>query len=198
MNGINELRAEINRFFNPSLRTDDERETIVSLSGRYQVTWDVYRLDDATRNWSVSDVIVTDLLDSTEVARFIRSDDRFWSCWIEREEAEYLVCSEALDGQTVIDLTHRQMASWCGSDRENGFIWVEYFPSPTGQRLAVIGCYWACPYEVVVYDFTSPMNLPLTELARADVQPDTKVIWQSDAFIAYRSPSGDEMTLPIE
>lgn len=102
MNGINDPRAEISRFFNPSLKTDDERETIVSPSGRYQVTWDTYRLDDATRNWSVSDVIVTDLQDSTEVVRLKRSDDRFWSCWIEREEAEYLVCSEALDGQTVI------------------------------------------------------------------------------------------------
>lgn len=90
------------------------------------------------------------------------------------------------------------MASWCGAAKEDGFIWVEYFPSPTGQRLAVIRCYWACPSEVVVYDFTSPMNLPLTELARADLPPNAKVIWQSDALIALRSPSGDETKLPIE
>lgn len=32
--------------------------------------------------------------------------------------------------------------------------------------LIVDGCYWACPYELVAFDFSKPMDLPYPELHR--------------------------------
>jgi hypothetical protein len=47
-----------------------------------------------------------------------------------------------------------------------GFCWAAVYVSPDRLMLAVDGCYWACPYEVVFYDFRHPEQLPLPELAR--------------------------------
>ena len=65
-------------------------------------------------------------------------------------------------GQTVIDLTERQMASY--SPDNDGFIWAEFSLSPDGKTLATTGCVWACPFEMRIYDFQNPMNLPLREI----------------------------------
>jgi hypothetical protein len=50
-----------------------------------------------------------------------------------------------------------------------GFCWAAHYPSLDRRFLAVDGCYWACPYELVIYDFTQPMELPYPELYRAPV-----------------------------
>lgn len=47
-----------------------------------------------------------------------------------------------------------------------GFCWANVLPSPDGMTLAVEGCYWACPYDLVFYDFSQPDCLPLPELRR--------------------------------
>jgi hypothetical protein len=41
-------------------------------------------------------------------------------------------------------------------------------PSPDGLTLAVEGCYWACPYDLVFYNFSDPTKLPLPELTRIE------------------------------
>ncbi len=192
MNRIDELRTEIARYFNPALKLDDYGEILISPNGKYRVTVDVYRLDDPTRNWMVSDVRVVELSSDTEIVRFKRSDDQAWYCWVERDDVEYLVCSEALDGQTVIDLTNRRMESWCSSLDEGDFIWTSISASPTGGRLAIIGCYWACPYELVVVDFSSPMQLPLPEMARIDLTGFDVEMWESESAIRLRAADGTE------
>jgi hypothetical protein len=42
--------------------------------------------------------------------------------------------------------------------RGTAFCWAAVHPSPDGTRLAVEGCVWACPYELVLYDFSDPMS----------------------------------------
>ncbi len=68
-----------------------------------------------------------------------------------------------MEGQTVIDLSSGQVAGFSSPD--DPFIWTEFHPSPDKTRLAVIGCYWACPFQITVYDFREPMNLPLPTIA---------------------------------
>ena len=53
-----------------------------------------------------------------------------------------------------------------------------------GHVLAVDGCYWACPYEIVFYDFSDPSRLPLPELDRCEGVTDPVIGWaDNDTFL---------------
>jgi hypothetical protein len=41
------------------------------------------------------------------------------------------------------------------------FIWCSVKYCAVNDVLAVDGCYWACPYGFMFYDFSNPMELPL-------------------------------------
>ena len=43
------------------------------------------------------------------------------------------------------------------------------YPSPDRTKLAIVGCYWACPYLIVVYDFREPLNLPLPTIVQFEL-----------------------------
>jgi hypothetical protein len=81
---------------------------------------------------------------------------------ITRDGRDYLLFPEDLEGQTVIDLMTGRVEGFSSPD--DTFIWTEFHPSPDVSLLAIIGCYWACPYQVTVYDFREPMNLPLPKV----------------------------------
>jgi hypothetical protein len=122
-----------------------------------------------------------------------RGDEAVWSAWVGRPEGLYLVCPEALEGgQTVVHLPTGAVASVIVAD--DPFLWAEFHPSPDGDRLAVIGCYWACPYEVVVHDFHAPLDLPLPVLSRRDLPRND---WRfgrrlGPSAFTLLSPEGDE------
>jgi hypothetical protein len=54
---------------------------------------------------------------------------------------------------------------------------VAVYPSPDGLVLAVDGCYWACPYEIVFFDFANPASLPLPEIDRCEEVTDPVIGW---------------------
>ena len=43
-------------------------------------------------------------------------------------------------------------------DFKETFIWTDVHYDPESNLLAVSGCYWACPYSVVVVDFSDPLT----------------------------------------
>lgn len=47
--------------------------------------------------------------------------------------------------------------------------WAEIIYFQQKNLIVVDGCYWACPYELVFYDFSSPMSVPYKELFRVEV-----------------------------
>ena len=55
------------------------------------------------------------------------------------------------------------------------YYWAVYSISPNLLFLAVDGCYWACPYEVRIFDFSDPLALP------------HKVIWNLSAWWKVRN-----------
>ena len=77
----------------------------------------------------------------------------------------YLVFTEDLYGYSVLNLDtldclHYIPAESYGSypgDFEETFIWCDCFYQPETNLLAVEGCIWACPYDVIVLDFSHPM-----------------------------------------
>jgi hypothetical protein len=65
-----------------------------------------------------------------------------------------------------------------------GFCWASVHPAPDGLTLAIEGCYWACPYELVFYDFRDPQNVPLLEIARIEEYFDATG-WEDNRTFNY-------------
>lgn len=68
------------------------------------------------------------------------------------------------------------------SENEDGFIWTEFHLSPDGKTLAVIGCFWACPFVIKIYDFKNPLELPLKELKEVDLIGSEKIVSWIDNY----------------
>ena len=107
--------------------------------------------------------------DGRLVADIKRNHGVFWHTWVVHADGnEYLLCGEDYQGYTVIEC---QSGRSCVHFPEEafegmGFCWAAVQPSPDGRTLAVEGCYWAHPYELVFVDFTEPFKIPLPELQR--------------------------------
>jgi hypothetical protein len=195
-NEIQHVRDDIERFFDRQAPVAEEAEVFLSPDGRYSVNVEVYRQTDPGRNWCVCEAVVMDAVTKAEVVRIKSAEDRFWHGWVTKDGVDYLVCSEALGGQTVIDLSRRSIASYYATD--DPFIWTEFHPSPDRQKLAILGCYWACPYEVVVYDFNDPMSLPLRPLMRADIEAHEEFLgWISHGEFRLGKQAGEFRTIQV-
>jgi hypothetical protein len=106
-----------------------------------------------------------------------------------------LVFAEHRGGQSIIEFPALKFESYF--EDANDFIWTEFHPSPNRDKLAIIGCHWACPYEVVVYDFRLPLRLPLTILTREILGDDHENFdrWISDTSFSLVTKSGVERTI---
>ena len=163
MNNISISKSEIKKFFDPKKIIEGSRSSSISPTGSYKVETVGYLQSKPDVNWTVTKVRVFDNQSNELMFEFFTDYHSFFHEWLTDENMEYLVGGEVLcGGQTVIDLSSKKMKSY--SPLEDGFIWSDFYFSPSGDSLAVIGCFWACPYEVRVYDFSNPLVLPLPEI----------------------------------
>ena len=189
MNQINQKRAEIEKFFNPALILPNEHITNVSTSGNYLLDINVYAVNDPDRNWHISVATITDLRTKEVVTKIKRNDDNFFYTWIHCGETEYFICSEDIEGQTIVDLSHRQLASYYSDD--DLFIWMEFYPSPNRDKIAIVGCYWASPYFIAVYNFQNPMQLPLERIIEIPLSDNTNFEkWISNDVFCTKDKNG--------
>lgn len=164
-----ELRLEIEAMFKPQHLVPNEREELLSPSGNFVLAVDTYSKSAGT--WSYSRGLVRRIGDDKVLADIKRNIDHFFHSWVQHSNgSEYLICGEDYQGQTVINLTTgKKNVFFPESGYEGGgFCWTAAWQSPDSTLLAVEGCYWACPYEVVFFDFTKPDSLPYKELLRVD------------------------------
>jgi hypothetical protein len=127
---------------------------------------DLYSRGPST--WAYSRGRVT-TQDDRPIADIKRNYSHFWYSWVQHANGnEYLLCGEDYQGQTVVNLTHETTNNYLpqAAYRGHGFCWMEAHASPDSALLAVIGCYWGGPGEVVLLDFSNPDQLPYTEYTR--------------------------------
>jgi hypothetical protein len=155
----------LNKFDNRTL-VDGSNEHHISPSGLFTLDISEYRGSDDS--WSYSRGVVKEAGSSKVIADIKRNYPMFWYCWVKQEQGEYLLCGEDYQGYNVIDLhnTNNSFTFPSGALEGMGFCWADVKPSPDGKILAVEGCYWGCPYELVFVDFSDPMRSPLPELQR--------------------------------
>jgi hypothetical protein len=183
MNQIEKKRAEVQRYFDERNYVVNSDETIISKSENFSLITRCYEQTKPDVNWSVTKVSVYEILSNEKIFEFYVNDSQFFYGWAEKNGTEFLICAEDIfGGQTIIDLTNRKMNSFSPDD--DGYIWTEFHLSPNSNYLATIGCYWACPFTIKVFDFQNPLNLPLKEIKEIDLLGDeTNVFWVNDETI---------------
>jgi hypothetical protein len=164
INEIGRIREQIEQNFADARLQPEEHLAEDSPCGQYRLDVDYY-VTALSPSYSSISVAVVRRVDTGAVVATVRCNDtHVFHGWVTREGRDYFLCPEDLEGQTVVDLAGGRVEGFSSKDDE--FIWAEFHPSPDASLIAIIGCYWACPYEVVVYDFRSPLTLPLPILAR--------------------------------
>ncbi len=158
-NEIQRIRDAKEHDFTPSLILCDEHQEVMSPCGKYLLVIDVYGNAATSTIRSIVVAIVRNVATGEVVATIRRNDERLFYSWVTRDSHDYLLFPEDLEGHSVIDLTDRRIEGF--ATERGDFIWTEFYPSNDKTKLAVVGCYWGCPYQVTVYDFRTPMQLPL-------------------------------------
>ncbi len=164
-----EWRAEILAKFAEKSLVEDSVCIHLSPSGRYRLETSRYSSEPA--GWDYSRGVVTDTAKGRLIADIKRNHAGFWFAWVlQEDDQEFLLCGEDYQGYNVIDL--RRATNTLTFSQEafdgRGFCWYAARPSADGKTLAVEGCYWACPSELIVFDFSDPSLSPLPELHRVE------------------------------
>ncbi len=181
-----ERRKEIENFFEIADVVADSAEEHTSPSESYKLVIEEYNKGADT--WSYSRGRVYDS-NNNIVADIKRNYGMFWHCWFQHQNGfEYLLCGEDYQGYTFVNLTTGTVQSYFPEEAYNGagFCWAKVFPSDDGKLMAVEGCYWACPYALVLYDFSDPESLPLNELLRVEDLIDSEGWKDNNTFIMTR------------
>lgn len=175
------------KYFVPENESKEHHREVMSPSGRYRLVLDVYSTKPGCWSYSRGRMYAGEKL----VADVKRNYSHFPFAWAEGHANghDYLLCGEDYQGYTVVELdTGRRNdllpesvpKSYTYKEKDGtektgvvdmypngyGFCWAGIHPSPDRRVIAVEGCYWAAPYEVVLYDFSEPMQFPLWELER--------------------------------
>ncbi len=163
----------------------------LSPSGAYALEVLAYTAGPGT--WNYSRGLVREVASGRLLADIKRNLAGFWFTWVLRGDGEYLLCGEDYQGYNVIDLAHARNVLTFPLEAYDGqgFCWGAAYPSPNGQLLAVEGCYWGAPYDIVIYDFSEPLRSPLPEVARIEEILQAKS-WLSDSEFAYTVEASEE------
>ena len=93
---------------------------------------------------------------------------------------------EDYQGYSIINLVNQRLNIYFPDEgyKGFGFCWSNIV-GIYNNKLIVEGCYWACPYECVVYNITNIEQLPLQEIARFDCEgwatlEDNKLIFKDE------------------
>jgi hypothetical protein len=185
VNQIEKLRASIAAELAGKAYAETESETAFSPGRHFRMLATTHGNKDGNR-----ELVRVQLFTEPAAEKlfdFFTDDGRFFYGWVQKESTEYFICAEELcGGQTVIDLTNRKMAGYSPGD--DGFIWTDFQLSPGGDKLATIGCYWACPTVIKLYDFSDPLSLPLKEIKEFNIESagETIIGWMDNDTISIR------------
>jgi len=195
MNRISEIRSGIITYFDASKLIDGSAGTSVSPNGNYRLDTSTYNQTKPNCNWTVTKIEIFDNKSNEIAFSFFCNDDQFFYSWLNQGDTEYFICAEDIfGGQTIIDLTRKRMESY--SPNENGFIWTDFHLSPDGKHLSTIGCHWACPFVIKLFDFTNPLSLPLTEIKEIELLDNDEIIlgWTDNETIKTKGVKKERET----
>jgi hypothetical protein len=172
-------------------RRGEVRHEEVSPSGRYRLTVTPYETKKGS--WSYTRGEVYRVSDGVKVGDVKRNYGCFPYCWMEDhvDGHDYLICGEDYQGQTFCQLDTGEQKSLIPDDAFEGFgfCWAGYRLLEDGKTLEVDGCYWACPYELRLYDVSDPMNgWPLLEIEKEGEEENERASFEPhNATLTYQN-----------
>ena len=193
MNFISKIRDDINKDFNEKTFQKGDFETFISPSKQFRL--DATNFWSKEPNWDLTKVEIYEQNLNKKIFDFFVNDSHFFHAWVITNNIEYLICAEDIfGGQTIVDLANLKIAGY--SPNEDGFIWTDFHLSPDGKTLATIGCYWACPYVIKLFDFSNPMNLPLKEIKELELLGNDEIIlgWVDNVTLKMKGKKRERET----
>ena len=146
-------------FFVPENLVENSEKIHLSQSKKYSLFISEYTTKEGC--WSYSRGVVKHK-NGNIIADIKRNYNHFPFHWVENHpnKHDYLICGEDYQGQTIIELDTEKRKDYLSKNAENGFgfCWVSMKASPNKQVLAVNGCVWGSPYEVLFVDFSDPLK----------------------------------------
>lgn len=141
-----------------------EPKVIKSDSERYELHLTYHSNGPGYWNYSKAKVF----RDGTLVTEVCRNYGSFPFLFVEGHPNgnDYLICGEDYQGQVVIELNTGRRRGLLPEEAKqgHGFCWSSYEFDVKSQLLVVNGCFWACPYEYKLFDFSDPMEKGWAEL----------------------------------
>jgi len=151
------------------------RSVIVSPSNKYKLLIRSYTTGKGT--WSVTRGTIYRVSDNKEICDIKRNYSGFHHSFVTKNGQEYIITGRSYMGQTIVNLDTGE--EW--NSKDGKFCWISAELSPDGNTLLVYGCYWACPSDYKVFDFTDPSKgweeLPIKSNSEKD-----KYYIESDAY----------------
>ena len=158
-------RAQYDYLFAPENRSPQQDEQIPLTDG-YSVRSKVY-FHNGDLNLDGSENELLDKEGRVQYAwRNLDTDAEFCTMFCHSNGSHYLIFRTELYGYSVLEVeSGREMhyVPACvhpeeGQEAEEVFIWTSADYDPDSDLLAVTGCIWACPYSIIVLDFSQPLQ----------------------------------------
>ncbi|MBO0933323.1 hypothetical protein [Fibrella aquatilis] len=191
---LEKVRAEVLRYAEVANQAVEPPTVVLSPCGVYRLTLEWYYQADTDRNWVITKATICLAATETPILAFFADHDDAVYAWLYRNNKPYLLLPECQGGQSIIDLELGELISYYNHD--DPFIWLTIYPSPDGKKIAVDGCYWACPFELVIYDCTALTTLPYPILHRQMLAPLWPVYrWNDEQTLLMVDEKGDEQVV---
>lgn len=161
------MAKERKKIFQPENKVEGSEREVLSPSGKYKLL--VTRFQPPNGGWQCARGEVFEQGKDQPITVVNRNYSAFPFEWIEDHPlGSFFVCGEDYQGQTVIQLDTGERRDFLPKEASEGFgfCWASYEYDPKTQFLFVEGCYWACPYEWRLYDFSNPLefkHIPIME-----------------------------------
>lgn len=190
------LQYEVSRLrraehFKPQNALLKESTEHISPSVKYKLIVVPYKTGN--KNWNYTEGTVYKIGSNKPITVVKRNHAPFPFAFIENHPNghDYLVCGEDHQGQTIIELDTGKRVDYIPDDAYQGagFCWAAIIPSPSKTLLAIDGCIWGGPYEVVIVDFSDPMSPPF---------PEIEISGYEDKFYGWVAPETCEFGVEYE
>lgn len=197
-------------FFVPENAQVACRREHLSPSGKYKLIITPYATSPGC--WTYSQGLVYRVGDETLIAEVQRNYSSFFFSFVEDHPNghQYLVTGEDYQGQTVIELDTGRRRDFLpeAAAQGCGFCWAAHKFDSATCILTVAGCFWACPYEYRVYDFSDPIGTGWPELVCEnegmddleyrwpDIEPDGTIKAYQPLYVAESDDDTDDDAEP--
>jgi hypothetical protein len=188
---------------------DSKRDRIIDICPeKYQIRIESFRLESDELGYSTRHSIAYVYRLHDENEELISSIKCYYSVtlfqYIEHSNGfEYLIFRRDLYGYSILNLNSLKVFHYIPKvailpDKES-FIWTEVSYSGNSNFLAVEGCYWACPYEIMIFDISNPEKLPYPLIAKLNDDDEFAICgWKDGHTLRYQISDEDDKVINRE